>query len=60
MNFLETEKQVYNGTAYKTKAGLTKNDLLLNSNGKFISKLKSVQETYALRFEKYGVNTPST
>jgi len=53
-------EQVYNGTAYKTKAGLTKNDLLLNSNGKFISKLKSVQETYALRFEKYGVNTPST
>ena len=52
-------EQVYNGTAYKTKAGLTQNDLFLNSNGKIISKLKSVQETYALRFEKYGINPPS-
>lgn len=53
-------EQVYNGTAYKTKAGLTKNDLYINSSGKIVSKLKSVQETYALRFEKYGINPPST
>jgi hypothetical protein len=53
-------EQVYNGTAYKTKAGLTKNDLYINSSGKIVSKLKSVQETYAVRFEKYGINPPST
>jgi len=53
-------EQVYNGTAYKTKAGLTKNDLSVNSSGKIVSKLKSIQETYALRFEKYGINPPST
>ena len=53
-------EQVYNGTAYKTKAGLTQNDLFLNSNGKISSKLKSIQETYALRFEKHGINPPTT
>jgi len=53
-------EQVYNGIAYKTKAGLTKNDLHINSSGKIVSKLKSLQETYALRFEKYGVNPPSS
>ena len=53
-------EQVYNGTAYKTKSGLTKNDLSVNSSGKIVSKLKSIQETYALRFEKYGINPPST
>lgn len=55
-----SREQVYNGTAYKTKAGLTKNDLYINSSGKIVSKLKSIQETYALRFEKYGINPPST
>jgi len=50
---------VYNGTAYKTKAGLTKNDLSINSSGKLVSKLKSIQETYALRFEKHGIHPPS-
>jgi len=53
-------EQVYNGTAYKTKAGLTKNDLSINSSGKLVSKLKSIQETYALRFEKHGINPPTT
>lgn len=53
-------EQVYNGTSYKTKAGLTQNDLFLNSNGKISSKLKSIQETYALRFEKHGINPPTT
>lgn len=55
-----SREQVYNGIAYKTKAGLTKNDLHINSSGKIVSKLKSLQETYALRFEKYGVNPPSS
>ena len=53
-------EQVYNGTSYKTKAGLTKNDLSINSSGKLGSKLKSIQETYALRFEKHGINPPTT
>lgn len=51
-------QQVYNETAYKTKAGLTKNDLSINSSGNIVSKLKSYQETVALRFEKYGINPP--
>ena len=51
-------QQVYNETAYKTKAGLTKNDLTINSSGNIVSKLKSYQETVALRFEKYGINPP--
>lgn len=55
-----TREQVFYGTAYKTKAGLTKNDISIDSKGKFISKLKSYQETLALRFEKYGINPPST
>jgi hypothetical protein len=37
-----------------------KNDFIIDSNGKISSKLKSIQETYALRFEKHGINPPTT
>jgi DVNP family len=36
--------QVLHKTAYKTKAGLTSKDLIMNKRGKIVSKKKSVTE----------------
>jgi hypothetical protein len=53
-----TREDVWYGNAYKTSGGLIKNDLIVNSNGKIISKKKSITETLDNKFEKYGVNKP--
>jgi len=52
-----TRSDVWSGLAYKTTGGLVKNDLLLNKNGKIISKTKFIQETATNRFTMYGVNS---
>ena len=38
-----TRRQVWNGTAERTKYGLTKSGLLKNKKGKIVSKIKSEQ-----------------
>jgi phage anti-repressor protein len=49
-------EEVWNYKAYKTSGGLIKNDLIMNSLGKIVSKKKCIQETANNRFEKYGIN----
>lgn len=44
-----TREEVFNNVAYKTSGGLNKNDLIINSLGKIVSKRKSVQETMSNR-----------
>ena len=51
-----SREDVWNNKAYKTTGGLNKNDLLLNSQGKIVSKKKSVTEAYIDRFKLHGVN----
>jgi hypothetical protein len=53
-----TREDVWYDNAYKTSGGLIKNDLILNSNGKIVSKKKSILETIDNKLEKYGVNKP--
>jgi len=54
-----TREEVWNCKVYKTTGGLTKNDLMLNSNGKIVSKKKSAAEAYIDRFKLHGVNKNS-
>ena len=49
-------EEVWNYKAYKTSGGLIKNDLIMNSLGKIVSKKKCIQESANNRFEKYGIN----
>jgi hypothetical protein len=51
-----TRPEVWDGIAYKTTGNLLKCDLLINTNGKLVSKKKCIQEQMNNRFEKYGVN----
>jgi len=51
-----SREDVWNCKAYKTTGGLTKKDLMLNHNGKIVSKKKSVMEGYLDRFKMHGVN----
>ena len=51
-----SREDVWNCKAYKTSGGLIKNDLILNTSGKIVSKKKCIQETANNRFEKYGIN----
>ena len=37
-----TRTDVWNGKAYQTAGGLIKTDLLINKNGKIVSKSKSI------------------
>lgn len=53
-----TREDVWYGNAYKTSGGLIKNNLLINSNGKIVSKNKSINETLHNKFENSGVNKP--
>lgn len=55
-NLFGSREAVWNETAYKTRGGLTKNDLILNREGNIVSKQKSIQETEYQRFVKTGVN----
>jgi hypothetical protein len=51
-----TREDVWNCKAYKTTGCLTKNDLLLNTCGKIVSKKKSATEASVDRFKLHGVN----
>lgn len=46
-----TREEVYKEISYKTTGGLTKDDLLLNKNGKIVSKKKCILETQINRLE---------
>lgn len=50
-NCFGTREHVWNETAYKTTGGLTKSDLLVNKNGKIISKKKFITEKEYNRLE---------
>jgi phage anti-repressor protein len=50
--------EVFNEVAYKTTGGLIKSDLIINKNGKIISKQKSIQETIYQRLVVCGINKP--
>jgi len=51
-----SREDVWNCKAYKTTGGLNKNDLMLNTSGKIVSKKKSATEAYIDRFKLHGVN----
>ena len=51
-----SREDVWNCKAYKTTGGLNKNDLMLNTSGKIVSKKKSATEAYLDRFKLHGVN----
>jgi hypothetical protein len=55
-----SREDVFTSKAYKTTGGLTKLDLMLNHNGKIVSKKKSAHETYIDRFKMHGVNHNNT
>ena len=50
-----SREDVWNCKAYKTTGGLIKNDLMINTCGKIVSKKKSIHETIINRFEKYEI-----
>jgi hypothetical protein len=49
-----SREQVYNGTAYKTKAGLTIDDIIMNKWGRLVSAKKHKTAKKEMRLEKYG------
>ena len=49
-----SREQVHNGTAYKTKAGLTKDDILMNKWGRLVSAKKHETAKKEMRLEKHG------
>ena len=49
-----SREQVHNGTAYKTKAGLTKDDILMNKWGRLVSAKKHATAKKEMRLEKHG------
>jgi hypothetical protein len=49
-----SREQVHNGTAYKTKAGLTNDDILMNKWGRLVSAKKHKTAKKEMRLEKYG------
>ena len=46
--------QVWHGTAHKTSGGLTKKDLLMNKNGRIVSKAKHNTAKKEKRLERAG------
>jgi len=49
-----TRSEVWNGEAQMTRGNLTKDDLLMSSTGRLVSKRKS--EAAKKNYEKYGFN----
>jgi hypothetical protein len=49
--------QVYHGTAYKTSGGLKKTDILMNKNGRIVSKTKHTTAKKERRLVKAGYGT---
>lgn len=48
---------VYHGTAFKTAGGLQKKDLIMNKNGRIVSKKKHTTAKNEKRLEKAGYFT---
>ena len=46
--------QVWHGTAYKTSGGLTKDKLMMNKNGRIVSKEKHTTAKKEKRLEAHG------
>jgi hypothetical protein len=51
-----TRQEVWNEKAYKTSGGLLKNNIIINKEGLFVSKRKSILETKTKRLFVCGVN----
>lgn len=49
-----SRSQVWNGTAYKTSGGLTKEDLLMNKWGRIVSEKKHKTAKKEKRLQQYG------
>ena len=49
--------QVWHKNAYKTPGGLTRNDLIMNTNGRIVSKKKHTTAKREKRLEKHGYFT---
>lgn len=49
-----SREQVFNGTSYKTKHGLTKKDLVMNKRGRIVSAVKYKTAKAEMRLEKHG------
>jgi hypothetical protein len=49
--------QVHHGTAYKTAGGLTKEKILMNKNGRIVSRKKHATAKKEKRLEKAGYFT---
>lgn len=49
-----SRKQVFGGFAYKTAGELTKEDLVSNDQGRFVSRRKHLSATKEMRLRKYG------
>ncbi len=49
--------KVYNGTAYKTRGELTKDDLMMNKRGRIVSKKKHQTAKKENRLKKHGYFT---
>ena len=49
-----SREQVHNGTAYKTKAGLTTDDIIMNKWGRLVSAKKHKTAKKEMRLEKHG------
>jgi len=49
--------QVYHGTAYKTSGGLKKHEILMNKNGRIVSKKKHTTAKKEKRLVKAGYGT---
>ncbi len=49
-----SREQVWNGTSYKTKYGLTKDQMIMNKHGRIVSSVKHKTAKEEMRLEKYG------
>jgi hypothetical protein len=49
--------QVLHGTAYKTSGGLKKNDIMMNKNGRIVSRKKHITAKKERRLVKAGYGT---
>jgi hypothetical protein len=49
-----SRRMVFNGTAYKTPGGLTKDKLMMNKHGRIVSKRKHATAKKEKRLEKAG------
>lgn len=49
-----SRQQVWHGTVYKTSGGLMYNNLMMNKNGRIVSKIKHATAKKEKRLEKAG------